>query len=631
MSKGGSQQPKRGSGPSQKPAHPGGAAPGPRPHGNGVAGVSRPLVDGSDPLSGRCWTYNRAMKAVPSMYGEHSFCKPQKSTELGRRVNFEAATACPLYSASFYGTPVPAPSILGQDVDQFTGATASSLLGAIMAYKGLTGDIDWAELAADWDEVRNAGLFGATADSAVHTMDLLGYEVNVALQMGKYVTPFLLDGSRTAEGLGPTFLLMRDGWVLMADIPWVHTGGSPEMAEALEVHSGHALAQMWRIRALASKQASLAGAEEVAQAILLTEEENDWGALMAHHFTGLATIFRNTVEAEEAEAALVLYNFAESQTWLDEHQRTCGALLDEFIQTLEKVRRSFDRLKPVPRSPWPHRDGAFERMPLRPAKVYCVSTQAPPRYLSYIYRDASLVWVCPTGNVGRLGSEVWEAESAPDWRRVQVDCLDKFTEWAGANHLFFLEANQACLVGAEVRPENTFVYSLSGEFALSGNPLRQTKSGDYELSQLECLYAEAETYQLSQWYTKEFQSQTMKVAALKVSVSYWTMNRIGEQLLRVRRLVNAVGLRVREDRWPALGSVVAPTEDAKYRTLYSLYKRLLPEELRGIYTDMRNEEFARETRSGVEPSAVAFNLWSMYLAMPPITPPTAPSSGAPHS
>lgn len=64
-------------------------------------------------------------------------------------------------------------------------------------------------------------------------------------------------------------------------------------------------------------------------------------------------------------------------------------------------------------------------------------------------------------------------------------------------------------------------------------------------------------------------------------------------------------------RWPALGEVVGPTLDYKYRVLYSLLAQHIPAKCAGLLQLARSAEMGLESRSGVEPAVVACSLMSL--------------------
>lgn len=75
-----------------------------------------------------------------------------------------------------------------------------------------------------------------------------------------------------------------------------------------------------------------------------------------------------------------------------------------------------------------------------------------------------------------------------------------------------------------------------------------------------------------------------------------------------RRKVTAVRFKTREPTAALVENIVAPSTEAQYRAAYALLRPTLPEPVRGVFTDMRNEEMSLEERSGKEPVDIAARL-----------------------
>lgn len=174
--------------------------------------------------------------------------------------------------------------------------------------------------------------------------------------------------------------------------------------------------------------------------------------------------------------------------------------------------------------------------------------------------------------------------------------------------VFLVEMRPDCLVGKKISV-STVLYVRDGSPALDDHYL---DNGCYNPAKMRDLTCNGVMYELCQpYYCTRHGANYWLFPIKKVAqsnqnklLSRFTPNHVD--------LVQNVHFYTSTSRMPLLNDLLCPTLDASYRAAYTMYAGFMPVELKGIYVDIRNEEFASQNRTGVEPRDVATSLVGAY-------------------
>jgi hypothetical protein len=173
------------------------------------------------------------------------------------------------------------------------------------------------------------------------------------------------------------------------------------------------------------------------------------------------------------------------------------------------------------------------------------------------------------------------------------------------------ELRDECLANAKLDAGTQF-YIQKSRPCLS-DP-RRLENGCLNPVMLDCLVTKRGVYDLARARTVHLYGQTYHLYSL--------VPRSRNLVLRARCCLpkvhdeNPVAYFKQDPvRLPTVMDFICPNVDAQYRSAYALYGPFVRPELRGILNDNRNEEFAKEDRSGVDPANVAGALERAYLRL----------------